>query len=43
MLPEGERSDYLRCVRERIKPELCDAKGQWIADYVRLRFAAHLL
>ena len=31
-----------RGVRERIKPQLCDATGKWTADYVRLRFAAHL-
>jgi trans-aconitate methyltransferase len=42
VLPEGERADYLECVRERIKPELCDATEKWTADYVRLRFAAHL-
>jgi trans-aconitate methyltransferase len=41
-LPERERADYLECVRERVKPDLCDATGQWTADYVRLRFAAHL-
>jgi SAM-dependent methyltransferase len=27
-------------VRELLQPELCDASGQWTADYVRLRFAA---
>lgn len=42
VLPGGQRADYLECVRERIKPQLCDAAGQWTADYVRLRFAAHL-
>lgn len=25
-----------------LEPSLCDSKGQWTADYVRLRFAAHL-
>ena len=25
-----------------LKPSLCDSQGQWTADYVRLRFAAHL-
>jgi SAM-dependent methyltransferase len=34
--------DYLVCVRERIKPDLCDGNGHWTADYVRLRFEAHL-
>jgi trans-aconitate methyltransferase len=42
VLPEADRTDYLECVRERIKPDLCDAAGKWTADYVRLRFAAHL-
>jgi SAM-dependent methyltransferase len=42
VLPEGDRSEYLECVRERIKPDLCDATGTWTADYVRLRFAAYL-
>lgn len=42
VLPPAERQDYLECVRQRIKPYLCDANGNWIADYVRLRFAAHL-
>jgi hypothetical protein len=41
-LPEGDRTDYLECVRDRIKPDLCDATGKWTADDVRLRFAAHL-
>jgi SAM-dependent methyltransferase len=42
MLPQGEREEYLECVRRRIKPVLCDANGSWTADYVRLRFEAHL-
>ena len=42
VLPQEERAGYLECVRERLKPYLCDAKGKWTADYVRLRFAAHL-
>jgi trans-aconitate methyltransferase len=42
VLPESERSDYLDKVRARIKPKLCDAAGNWTADYTRLRFAAHL-
>ena len=43
VLPPAEREDYLECVRQRIKPQLCDAGGNWTADYVRLRFEAHLL
>jgi trans-aconitate methyltransferase len=42
VLPHAERREYLECVRRRIKPHLCDAQGNWTADYVRLRFAAHL-
>jgi trans-aconitate methyltransferase len=42
VLPQAEREDYLECVRQRIKPDLCDANGNWTADYVRLRFEAHL-
>lgn len=42
VLPESAREAYLECVRRRIMPYLCDAHGNWSADYVRLRFAAHL-
>jgi SAM-dependent methyltransferase len=42
LLPIAEREDYLACVRERIRSSLCDANGRWTADYVRLRFKAHL-
>jgi trans-aconitate methyltransferase len=42
VLPEPERQEYLTCVRARIRPQLCDAQGNWTADYVRLRFAAQL-
>jgi trans-aconitate methyltransferase len=42
LLPEEDRADYLECVRDRIRPQLCDASGKWTADYVRLRFAADL-
>jgi trans-aconitate methyltransferase len=34
------RSDYLREVRTVLEPQLRDADGTWMADYVRLRFAA---
>lgn len=34
------RSEYLQEVRRVLKPQLCDAGGRWVADYVRLRFAA---
>jgi len=35
-----ERPAYLHEVKEALRPQLCDAAGQWTADYVRLRFAA---
>ncbi|MDB4990649.1 MAG: trans-aconitate methyltransferase [Myxococcaceae bacterium] len=40
-LPADERSAYLRDVRARLAPELCDEAGQWVLDYVRLRVRAH--
>jgi trans-aconitate methyltransferase len=42
VLPEEQRPEFLGCVRERIKPFLCDSNGKWSVDYVRLRFAAQL-
>ncbi|HEY2677917.1 MAG TPA: class I SAM-dependent methyltransferase [Steroidobacteraceae bacterium] len=42
ILPVHERIEYLECVRNRIKPRLCDSKGNWTADYVRLRFVAQI-
>jgi trans-aconitate methyltransferase len=42
VLPPAEREAYLDCVRRRIQPHLRDAQGNWSADYVRLRFRAHL-
>jgi trans-aconitate methyltransferase len=34
------RFDYLREVRAVLEPQLRDGLGTWVADYVRLRFAA---
>ena len=34
------RDEYLQEVRAALKPELVNADGIWIADYVRLRFSA---
>jgi len=34
------RNDYLEEVRMVLEPQLRDADGYWVADYVRLRFAA---
>jgi trans-aconitate methyltransferase len=39
-LPEEERAEFLAEVKEELRPKLCDAAGQWTADYVRLRFVA---
>jgi hypothetical protein len=39
-LPSGESVAFLEEVREALRPKLCDADGNWTADYVRLRFAA---
>jgi 2-polyprenyl-3-methyl-5-hydroxy-6-metoxy-1,4-benzoquinol methylase len=35
-----ERADYLQEVRAVLEPQLRDSTGTWVADYVRLRFAA---
>jgi len=35
-----ERNNYLQEVRSVLEPQLVDANGVWIADYVRLRFSA---
>jgi SAM-dependent methyltransferase len=39
-LPGEERDTFLEEVMALLKPVLCDAAGQWTADYTRLRFAA---
>jgi SAM-dependent methyltransferase len=39
-LSADERPEFLAEVREALRPALCDAAGNWTADYVRLRFAA---
>lgn len=40
MLAHEQRSAYLDAVCEKLRPALCDHRGQWTADYVRLRFLA---
>jgi ubiquinone/menaquinone biosynthesis C-methylase UbiE len=40
LLPTDERPAFIDEVREVLRPALCDEKGKWTADYVRLRFAA---
>ncbi|MEO8180361.1 MAG: hypothetical protein ABI895_16105 [Deltaproteobacteria bacterium] len=39
-LPEQDRRAYLEEVRSALEPRLSDARGGWVADYVRLRFFA---
>jgi len=38
-IPESERPSFLREVRGALRPELVQ-DDVWVADYVRLRFAA---
>ncbi len=42
LLEPAHRAEYLAEVTETVRPELCDAEGNWSADYVRLRLAATL-
>jgi trans-aconitate methyltransferase len=39
-LPENKRGEFLDEVTEKLRPVLCDSKGRWTADYMRLRFLA---
>lgn len=39
-LPEDQRGDFLDEATEMLRPVLCDEKGRWTADYMRLRFLA---
>jgi trans-aconitate methyltransferase len=39
-MPDDAREEYLHEVRAALEPQLRDRHGVWIADYVRLRFAA---
>ncbi len=42
-LPLPEQPGFISEVCETLQPELCDYNGQWIADYMRLRFEARKL
>ncbi len=42
LLPEGDRAAAAQEAIELLRPSLCDERGRWTADYVRLRFAAAL-
>jgi SAM-dependent methyltransferase len=39
-LPETEREAAYAETVELLRPALCDSRGRWTADYMRLRFAA---
>jgi trans-aconitate methyltransferase len=39
---EEKRAAFLDEVTERLRPVLCDEKGRWTADYMRLRFLARV-
>lgn len=39
-LPTGAQPSFIAELVEALRPTLCDASGNWWADYVRLRFAA---
>ena len=38
--PEPERTNVVAEVAELLRPSLCDSKGTWTADHIRLRFFA---
>ncbi|HVY70905.1 MAG TPA: class I SAM-dependent methyltransferase [Verrucomicrobiae bacterium] len=40
VLPAGERPAFLAEMKAVLESQLRDAEGKWVADYVRLRFAA---
>lgn len=39
-MTDPAREEYLQEVRAALEPQLRDSNGVWVADYVRLRFAA---
>ena len=39
-LETSAREEYLKEVRTVLEPQLRESTGTWVADYVRLRFAA---
>ena len=41
-LPAAARPQFVAELREDLRPDMCDAEGNWTADYVRLRIAARL-
>ncbi len=43
LVPDAAQRPLRDEVVELLRPCLCDSRGRWTADYVRLRFAAHLV
>lgn len=43
VLPEKERGAFLDEATNMLRPVLCDERGRWTADYMRLRFVARKL
>jgi hypothetical protein len=41
-LPPAERSSALEEAVGLLRPALCDDRGRWTADYMRLRFLARV-
>jgi len=41
-LPDESRDSIRQEIIDLLAPSLCDSKGNWTADYVRLRFAAYM-
>jgi hypothetical protein len=39
-VPDGDRAGLIEEVTAALRPRLYDAERGWVADYVRLRFAA---
>ena len=42
-LPEAERERAFDETEDLLRPALCDSRGRWTADYIRLRFVARRL
>ncbi|MGC1873208.1 MAG: methyltransferase domain-containing protein [Acidobacteriaceae bacterium] len=42
-VPENLRDTILNEALDHLAPALCDKNGNWTADYVRLKFRAHLI
>ncbi len=41
-VPPDKRAQVIEDIRALLRPVLADEAGNWVADYVRIRFAAHL-